>query len=120
MDKKNVVTARIFGSDYTIVGTESEEYIKKVCSAVNDRMLAISSGSALTPLRTAVLCAVNMCDDYYKAEEKLNAYGGDAEELKSKLAKLEKTIAVLNKENSYLKSEIYDMKNNKSERVKND
>ncbi len=119
MDKKNAVSVRIFGSEYTIAGTESKEYIKKVCSAVNDRMLAISSGPSLTPLRTAVLCAVNMCDDYYKSEEKLKSFGGDTQQLKNRIAELEKQARVLKEENEYLKNEILNLKNKPSGKVKN-
>lgn len=119
MKNKNIVSVRIFGTEYTLVGTESEDYIKKVCSAVNDRMLEISKGPSLTPMRTAVLCAVNMCDEYYKSEAKLENFGGDAGKLKDRIAELEKTVKVLREENNYLKSEIRNMKAHTSGKEKN-
>ena len=106
MGNKNVVTARIFGSEYTIVGTESSEYIAKVCSTVDEKMRSLAQSPALNPMRTAVLCSVNICDEMFKCEEKLNDALGELEELKKEISALNTKNRVLNEENNYLKREL--------------
>lgn len=106
MKEKNVVTARIFGSEYTIAGTESSEYISKVCSTVDEKMHAFAKSPALNPMRIAVLCSVNICDEMFKCEEKLNEALAELEELKKQINSLNTKNRVLNEENNYLKREL--------------
>ena len=106
MEEKNAVTARIFGNEYTIVGTESKEYIKKVCTTVDEKMNFIAQIPALNPMRTAVLCSVNMCDEMLKCEEKLEQTKLELEKLKADYGKLKMQNKTLAEENLYLKDVI--------------
>lgn len=108
MNDKNVVVAKIYGSEYTIVGTESTEYITKVCNNVDEKMRAFSSYSSYNPMRAAVLCSVNMCDELFKCEEKLNETLEKLESIESCIKTLEKKNMVLAEENEYLKRTLKD------------
>jgi len=108
MNDKNVVVAKIYGSEYTIVGTESIEYITKVCNTVDEKMHAFSKYSSYNPMRAAVLCSVNMCDEIFKYEDKLSETLSKLESLETRLNMLEKSNMVLKEENEYLKRTLKD------------
>ena len=110
MDDKNVVVARIAGSEYTIAGTESAEYITKVCTTVDEKMRSFSKMSSYNPLRAAVLCSVNMCDELLKCEDKTKETLAKLASLEDRIGELEKKNMVLTRENEYLKRVIKDNK----------
>lgn len=110
MDKKNTVSARIFGSEYTLVGTESVEYITKVCSEVDEKMRSIAKSPSANPLKTSVLCSVNLCDEKLKCEEKLKNAQNSLKAAADRIADLKTNEKVLREENDYLKDEIRSLK----------
>ena len=66
---KNKVTVRICSQEYTISAVESEEYIMKVASTVDRKMSeTMELSPRLSITSAAVLTAVNMCDEAYKAQ----------------------------------------------------
>ncbi|MBR5508088.1 MAG: cell division protein ZapA [Clostridia bacterium] len=105
MDKKTKVNVRIMGNEYTIVGTESEEYINKVCYAVDKKMKEISKNPIFKPHKVAVLTAINMCDEYYKAKYMNDLAGAELKKTRDELASLKAEMKALEEENKYLKQE---------------
>ena len=70
--EKNRLTVDIYGSQYTIVGTESKDHIRHVASMVDEKMREISSKNpSLDINKLAALTAVNAVSDYLKIKEKL-------------------------------------------------
>lgn len=70
--QKTRLTVDVYGSQYTIIGTESEYHIRRVTEMVDDKMREIGSRNAsLDTQKIAVLTAVNMVNDYLKMEEEL-------------------------------------------------
>lgn len=70
MSTRNKVELRIAGKDYTIVGTEPEEYIQKVGHYIDKKMTEILRySSSLSTSLAAVLTAVNVADDFFKSRE---------------------------------------------------
>lgn len=69
--ENNKVTVKIFGQEYTIMGSKPREHIIKVADYVDVKMKEISqalnSGSASS---VAVLSSVNIADDYFTALER--------------------------------------------------
>lgn len=64
---KRGITVDIFGSEYTIKGKESPDYIKEIAGYVNMKMEDLSKKSALvSPQKIAILSAVNITDEYFK------------------------------------------------------
>ncbi|MDD6879786.1 MAG: cell division protein ZapA [bacterium] len=66
--ENNKVTVKIFGQEYTIMGSKSREHIIKVADYVDQKMKEISQALNSGPLSSiAVLAAVNISDDYFSA-----------------------------------------------------
>lgn len=79
--EKSTVSVRINGYEYKISSTEPEEYIQKVAFYVDKKMSALSErDQRLSTAMAAVLTAVNVADDYFKAQE-------DADNLRGQLLK---------------------------------
>jgi cell division protein ZapA len=70
LSTRNKVELRIAGKDYTIVGTEPEEYIQKVGHYIDKKMTEILRySSSLSTSLAAVLTAINVADDFFKSRE---------------------------------------------------
>lgn len=70
MTAKNKVELRIAGKDYTIVGTEPEEYIQRVGHYIDRKMSEIMRASnKLSTSMAAVLTAINVGDDFVRCHE---------------------------------------------------
>ena len=64
----------IFGKVFTLSGYESEEYLQKVASYINNKMLEYSKVDAFKrqPSDTQnVLLQLNIADDYFKAKKQI-------------------------------------------------
>jgi cell division protein ZapA len=97
--QRNKVIVKIAGKDYTLVGTESDEYIQKIGLYVDRKMSEIRNMySKLSTTMIAVLTATNIADDFYKSSEKAH----EAEEAKKYQ---QKEIEKIKKENKELISE---------------
>lgn len=70
MAAKNRVEVRIAGKEYTIIGTENDEYIQKIALYVDRKMGEITkSNNNLSTSMVAVLTAVNLADELYKLND---------------------------------------------------
>jgi len=70
LSTRNKVELRIAGKDYTIVGTEPEEYIQKVGHYIDKKMTEVLRNStSLSTSLAAVLTAINVADDFFKCRE---------------------------------------------------
>ena len=66
---KNKVTAIINGRMYTLVSEETADYMKMLSDKVNEKVDFVKKNNpTLLGERPIVLAALNICDDYYKAE----------------------------------------------------
>ncbi len=67
---KNKITVTIAGRDYTILSSESEEYIQRVASHLDKKITEIAySNNQLTMQMSTVLAAINVTDEYFKSLE---------------------------------------------------
>ena len=90
---RNKVELRIAGKDYTIVGTEPEEYIQRVGHYIDKKMNEIMRGSTnLSTSMAAVLTAINIGDDFLKCHE-------NELSLKKELKKAQEELENLSEEN---------------------
>ncbi len=72
MANRNKTEVYIYGSKYTVLGSESEEYIHKLALYVDKKMREFSEvNSALSSGMISVLAAINIADDYFKTLDKL-------------------------------------------------
>jgi len=96
---KNKVELRIAGKDYTIVGSEPEEYIHRVGLYVDKKMTDILKiNNKLSTSMAAVLTAINVVDDLFKSRD-------SEQELKNQLKKATEELEKLKRENKALQQE---------------
>jgi len=75
MSEKNRSTVRIGGIEYTFSAEVSEEYIHKVALYVDKKMNVIQKErNNLSTAMIAVLAAVNITNELFKAQEELKQY----------------------------------------------
>lgn len=111
MSSKTDVEVIIGGKMYTLSGYESEEYLQKVASYINNKMNEYGKITSFRrlPLDTQnVLLQLNIADDYFKAkkqisvlEEELAARENELYELKHEL--ISSQIKLENAENNLKK-----------------
>ena len=106
MSDKSKVTVRIYGTDYILCGTETEEYINNVAFNVDKAMKEVAKNPLIKPLQVAVLTACNFCDENIKLKEQLEAEKREVSKYVSAGSKY-KGIA---EENAFLKEEISNLK----------
>lgn len=73
MPEKNKVRVTIHGRTLTVMGAESEEYMKKVAEYIDDKLRELRKSSPQMISDTDlsyILTSVNVADDYFKEIEK--------------------------------------------------
>ena len=113
MSSKTDIEVIIAGKVFTLSGYESEEYLQKIASYINNKMAEynkIDSFKKLSMDYQSVLMQVNLADDYFKAkkqvdvlEEEIKAKEKELYDLKHelisyqiKMENMEKTVKNLN------------------------
>ncbi len=112
MVDKNKVEVVIAGKTYTLVGCESEEYIKKVANYINEKMNMIMGADfskSLNPTMVSVLMSINVADDLFKELEKNTTLEQEKKELGTKFDFFEEDFMRLQKENLYLKEKVSEL-----------
>jgi cell division protein ZapA len=100
---KNKVNVRIAGKDYTLVGSEPEEYIQKVALYVDKKLNTImNQNSKLSTSMASVLTAINVADDYFKARENIDNLSKELNALREEVQKLRDENTSLTNENAVL------------------
>lgn len=87
MKNKNDVEVLIDGKKYTICGFESDEYMQKIASYINRKFTEFRKKDYYSRLDMDirnVLLAINIADDFHKAQKKANEYRTE-NELKDKM-----------------------------------
>lgn len=82
MNNRNDVEVLIDGRRYTICGFESDEYLQKVASYINQKFgefKKIDNYRSMDLELRNVLLAINIADDYFKAEDKAAIYHSERE-----------------------------------------
>lgn len=99
---KNRVTVVVGGLEYNILADDDPEYVKKTAELVDRKIREMKQDGALSSLTAAVMAALNIADDYYKAmltaehlRGQVQQYAGEADELRAEVAKLKKQLTSL-------------------------
>lgn len=67
--EKNRLTVTINGRMYTLVSEETPEYMDELSARVNEKVAEVKRNNpGLLGERPIVLAALNICDEYFKAE----------------------------------------------------
>jgi cell division protein ZapA len=96
----NKVTVRINGTEYSIKGNESDEYLRKVGETVNKMIHTILEKNYMVSSASAsILTALNAVDERFKVEEKLS-------KMQNSEGSVHKDVIVLTEEIERLKKEV--------------
>ena len=82
MSSKNDTEVILDGKIYTLSGYESEEYLQKVASYINNKINEFKEAegySRLTADMQKVLLELNIADDYFKAKKQADSLGNEIE-----------------------------------------
>ena len=68
MDKQKT-TVRVAGKEYTLVSSDSPEYISRVANYVDRRIMETAFATRVNKENAAVLVSINMADELMKAQD---------------------------------------------------
>ena len=97
---ENRVTINICGEEYTFIAEESPSYMQRVGTYVDGKMNEVLQAAHVGRTDAAVLTAVNITDELFKARE-------DAEHLRGQLKEYVEEANRAKSEASELKREIF-------------
>ncbi len=106
MNIKNDVEVIINGKQYTLCGYESNEYLQRIASHINEKYAEFKMQDGYNRLDVGmrnILLAINLSDDYFKAQKQ-------ADELQLQKEELEKEIFDMKHELLSLKSDLEEAK----------
>ena len=133
MSSKNKTEVLIAGKIFTMSGYESEEYLQKVATYINNKIAEfkkLDGYNHQTKENKSILLELNIADDYFKAkkqvemvEEELSEKDKELYDLKHelinaqiKLETQEKDAEALRKENTELQKEVVRLETERDER----
>lgn len=97
MTEKNKVNVYIGGRNFTVVGNETEEYVKSIAAYVNDKIKEVQKkNDRLDDSMAQVLATFNIADEYHRIYSELNELKS---EIKEPIEKYEEMMEMLNKAN---------------------
>jgi cell division protein ZapA len=83
----NRVDVQIFGQSYTIVGNDDPDRVQELARLVDTKMREIAEHSkGISPLKIAILTALNIGDDMLSAREGQDAFAQKGDKLISLLS----------------------------------
>lgn len=114
MSGKNRTSVRIGTGEYTLVGSESNEYMRQVAIFIDKKMTEVTKKNPrMNATTAAILASVNVADDFFKsvkAETELTAKYEEAsnmiDRLKAEVLQLNREVEFLNNKNSSLVVEL--------------
>lgn len=81
MTEKKKINVNIGGRNFTVVGDKDEKHIKELASYVNSKIEQVRNRNEnLSSSILATLAALNISDDLYELEERMNKLKRDAKE----------------------------------------
>lgn len=115
MNQKNDIEVTINGKQYVLAGYESDEYLQRVASYINhkyDEFKGQEGYNVLDADMRNVLMQINICDDYFKAQQRVN-------ELSDIITQKDRELFELRHEVIGYKSQVEDLQK-KTEDLKNE
>lgn len=113
--KKNALEVIINGKHYSLTGSESPEYLQKLSAYLNAKYSALKEMPAYRTMdieTRGVLLQINICDDYFKAQEQLIEMTDETEDrdeeifnLKHDILELRRVLEEKNKQIEQLQQE---------------
>lgn len=118
MTEKNKVNVFIGGRNFTVVGNETEEYVKSIAAYVNEKLNEVQiKNNRLNDSMAQILVAFNIADDYHKIYSELKQLKSEIvepmekyEEIQDMLEKANKRIEDLENQCNIYKDELLETK----------
>ena len=113
MDKYNDVEVYINNKKYTISGQESEEYIQKVASYINNKYNEYKNKDDYRFMDSDtknILIQINIADDYHKAKEKMAEIEKDSEQKSNEIFDLKHELIAVQTKLNYSQKEVETLK----------
>lgn len=90
---KALIEVEIFGQRFTVTSEDDEDYVKKIATHVDQKMRHIAETTkTAVPLRVAIMAAMSIADEYYKAADREAEIQREADRLSAVLLeRLEKS-----------------------------
>ncbi len=88
MKKKNDVEVVINGKQYTLSGYESNQYMQQIAGRINDKYKEFKQQEGYNRLDNDmrnILLAINLSDDYFKAQKIADDYRQQKEEMEKEI-----------------------------------
>ena len=96
MNNRNKVSVRIYHQEYTMTGNEPKEYMLRVANYVDEKMTYIAEKSRkLSTSMIAVLTALNIADEYLKAQSEIERIQKEFQKPLEELEQTRKRLAEL-------------------------
>ena len=95
---ENRVSVTICGQDYTLVAEETATYMQKVGAYVDQKMSDVLSGSKAGRTDAAVLTAINIADELFKAQAASEALRGQIKQYLDEAGKAQSEVSELKRE----------------------
>lgn len=118
MNTKNDVEVIINGKQYTISGYESSEYLQKIATHINEKYVEFSGDSAYRHLDAdmkTILLAINLSDDYYKAQKVIEELQKENEELEKEIFNMKHDMIAMNAQIEEKDAKLTDLEEKKEE-----
>lgn len=119
MSSKNDTEVIINGKIYTLSGYESEEYLQKVATYMNNKITELKAMDGYKRLNVdmqRILLELNITDDYFKAKKQADSIEGELDskdkqlyDVKHELIAAQIQVESLEKENSGLQKQINEL-----------
>ena len=90
---KNRVAVTIGGRDYTLLAAEDEQYVRKVAAHVDKGLTDMVDSAHLSLTDAAVMTAVNLADEYFKAQETTEHLRSQMKEYLEETSKMKQELA---------------------------
>ena len=94
----NRVSVSICGQEYTLVAEETATYMQKVGAYVDQKMTEVLTGSKVGRTDAAVLTAVNITDELFKAQAASEALRGQIKQYLDEAGKAQAEASELRRE----------------------
>ena len=120
MSSKNTTEVIIGGKVFTLGGYESEEYLQKIASYINNKLAEFGKDENFRKQSAEIranLMYLNVADDYFKEKEKNNDLQKQADDLKEQLESCKKELEEAKKEIEQLNRDIYILKDDMNMRA---
>ena len=110
-EMKNRINITICATDYTIVAEESMDYVQKVAQMVDQKMTGlIEENPKLSTNMAAVLTAVNLCDELFKAQQTADNLRTQLKKYLDDASRSRQEAEESRREAMHLKGEMQDLK----------